>query len=193
MATNSTLHSNNVSLQDLFSGPFTILLALASIMLLFALMVVPPRLFFTKHALYITEMILLGILLYPYYVKNQSLFYHVGITTFIILIVLSGFVYLFPDLIKDSWGNYLLTALLGLIIARVVELFIVIQYPEYKTNHKLISYISVTIFSLLIMYDTKKIIVNANNCYNPDYINESLSLLLDSVNIFSNIFMINEV
>lgn len=193
MATNSVLKLHDVKLKDLFSGPFTILLALASIMLLFALMVVPPQLFLTKHALYITEIVLLGILLYPYYITNTSLFYHVGITTFLILLCLSTFVYLFPDIVKDSWGTYLLIALFSLIISRVVEIFITIKYPEYKTNNKAISYISIIIFSLILMYDTKKIIVNAENCYNPDYINESLSLLLDSINIFSNLFVINDI
>ena len=53
--------------------------------------------------------------------------------------------------------------------------------------------IIVMAISLILMYDTKKIIVNAENCYNPDYINESLSLLLDSINIFSNLFVINDI
>ena len=64
MATTTTLKNLDVKLNDLFSGPFTILLALSSICLLVGLLFVPPELFFTKHVLYIAEMMLLGIIQY---------------------------------------------------------------------------------------------------------------------------------
>ena len=36
------------------------------------------------------------------------------------------------------------------------------------------------------------IIINAENCVNPDYINESVNLFLDSVNLFTNIYRVND-
>ena len=41
------------------------------------------------------------------------------------------------------------------------------------------------------MYDTKKIIVNADNCVNPDYINESINLFLDTLNLFQTNYMLS--
>ena len=49
MATNSTLSNSNVKLNELFSGPFTILIFLGSLVLLMSLLFVPPKMFFTKH------------------------------------------------------------------------------------------------------------------------------------------------
>ena len=87
MSTTTTLKNLDIKLNDLFSGPFTILLVLSSISLLVGLLFIPPKLFFTKHFLYIAEMILLGITLYPYFVKNQSLFYHNYFQVFVIKLV----------------------------------------------------------------------------------------------------------
>ena len=53
------------------------------------------------------------------------------------------------------------------------------------------SYLSILLFSMYIMFDTKKIIVNAENCVNPDYINESINLVLDTMNIFTNMYSLN--
>ena len=41
------------------------------------------------------------------------------------------------------------------------------------------------------MYDTKKVLVNADKCVNPDYINESINLVLDSLNLFTSIYDTN--
>ena len=57
MATNQGLLENKVELHDLFSGPFTILLMISTLTLLIGLLYVPPQMFFTKHFLYIIEII----------------------------------------------------------------------------------------------------------------------------------------
>ena len=189
MATNSVLKNNDVKLSDLFSGPLTIIFFLASLGLLMGVYFIPPRLFFTKHILYIVLIMMIGVFLYPYYINNKKLFHHVGITTLLILIVLSVITFLFPQLIKKSWGTYLFIGLLGLLLARIIEAFA--GYKQNEKRSRIISYISIIIFSLYIMYDTKKILVNADNCVNPDYINESLGLFLDSINIFQNTYLLS--
>ena len=188
MATTTTLKNLDVKLNELFSGPFTILLALSSICLLVGLLFIPPKLFFTKHLLYIAEMILLGITIYPYFVNNKSLFYHVAITTLAILVCLSLITFFAPHIVKDSWFMYLFIALIGLVIARIVEVIMTYRSKKRPKFSKWISYISIIIFSLFIMYDTKKVLVNADQCVNPDYINESISLVLDSLNLFSSLY-----
>lgn len=193
LTTIATLNNKNISVAELFSGPFTILLMFTSIFLLVGLLFVPPERFFTKHILYIFEIILLGLFLYPLYVKNLALFKHVGLTTLIVLIGLSALAYYKQDLIKEGWGGYLLIALGTLIVARLVELFITYKDKERPTNYsRMISYISIALFSIFILYDTKKLIVNAKNCVRPDYINESLNLFLDSLNMFSSIYHVRD-
>ena len=51
------------------------------------------------------------------------------------------------------------------------------------------SYFFIGLFVLFILYDTKKIQVNAKNCktLKVDYINESLGIVLDALNLFQNI------
>lgn len=189
MATNSVLKSNNVTLHDLFSGPYTIIFFLASLGLLMGVYFIPPKLFITKHIFYIILIMMMGVFLYPYYINNKKLFHHVGITTLIMLIVLSVISFAFPQLISASWGGYLFIGLMGLLIARVVESLT--KYEPGQKRSKIISYVSIIIFSLYIMYDTKRIIINANNCVNPDYINESLGLFLDTLNIFQSNYLLS--
>jgi len=190
MSTNKGLSMTNITSSDLFSGPLSIVFMLGSLVLLMALLFIPPKYFFTKHILFIILIMSLGLFIYPYYQSNREIFMHVGITTFIMLIILTVITFSFPKLIKDSWGIYLFIGLIGLLIARVVEIFVAKKEPRTKMS-KIISYIAIVIFSLLVMYDTKNIIKNAENCVNPDYINESLSLFLDSINLFQNNFLLS--
>ena len=190
MATNQTLFNNKVELHDLFSGPFTILLMVSTLALLVGLLYVPPKMFFTKHLLYIIEIVLLGIFLYPYFKNNQNIFYNVALVTLAMLVILSIISYKYPSYINESWGGYLLFALIGLILIRFAELFSGVKYKSRYS--RLVSYASIVLFSFFIMYDTKKLIVNAENCVNPDYINESLHLFLDSINLFQNLYYVSE-
>ena len=190
MACNTYFEEKNIKLHDLFSGPFTILLALGSIGLIIGLLYIPPQMFFTKHLLYIMWVMFMGIMMYPMYAKNKSLFYHVGLTTFLLLLVLSIFAYARPDLIKNSWGTYLFIMLITLLGARLIELFA--GFKHNSNYSRIISYISIVVFSLYVMYDTKNIIINSEKCVNPDYINESVNLFLDSLNLFTNIYSVND-
>ena len=160
----------------------------SSIALLIGLLFIPPSMFFTKHLLYIIQMVMFGIIIYPYYKNNREQFNQVGLTTLLMLIFLTIISVMFQDLISDRWENYLIVGLLSLIIARFIEIFKNINYDS--TYSRIVTYASILIFSLFIMVDTKKIIVNAENCINPDYINESISLFLDSINLFQNLYAV---
>lgn len=195
LSTIDILNANNVTLSGLFSSPLTILFALATIITIVGLLFIPPKYFISKHLLYITSMVLLGMMLYPLYVNNKSLFNYVGLTTVILVLTLSAITYIFPSLIRDSWGIYLFIGLLGIIIARFVEIILtytkVINWETSRKWSRQLSYVSILVFVFYTMYDTKKILVNASNCINPDYINESLNIFLDSVNLFSNIYNVS--
>lgn len=189
ISTTKYLEDKGMKLHQLFSGPFTILLVLSSLGLIIGLLFVPPQMFFTKHLLYLMWIVFSGIILYPMYVNNKSLFAHAGITTACLLLILSIISFLKPNLISDSWGTYLFMSLLGLLIGRVVEMFSGIKHDS--TYSRVLSYLSILVFSMYVMLDTQNIIANAENCVNPDYINESVNLVLDSMNLFTNIYAVN--
>ena len=135
----------------------------------------------------------MGVLIYPLYVNNIDLFKQVGLSTLMLVTTLSLVIYLFPNIMKDSIYTYLFIGLIGLTIARLVELFMVYKNQKIDSNYnRILSYISVFLFSLFIMYDTKRLFIGAQNCTNPDYINNSLNLFLDSVNIFTNMYNISD-
>jgi FtsH-binding integral membrane protein len=91
-----------------------------------------------------------------------------------------------------GFGPYLLGALIGLIIAQLI-LFILtatttIQKEQYFEGRKLLSFFGVALFSLFAAYDTQIVKLHARQCKKRgDYINESLGLFLDFVNLFQNI------
>ena len=66
-------------------------------------------------------------------------------------------------------------------------------YPIFLFRNKLgenawlfrgISYFVILIFMGFILYDTKRLQINAKECVKADYIRESLKLFLDILNIF---------
>jgi uncharacterized protein len=91
-----------------------------------------------------------------------------------------------------GFGPYLLGALIGLIIAQII-LFILtattaIQKQQYFQGRKVLSFVGIAIFSLLAAYDTQLVKLHARQCKKQgDYVNESLGLFLDFVNLFQDI------
>lgn len=88
-----------------------------------------------------------------------------------------------------GFGPYLFGALIGLIVAQLI-LFILtatttIQKEQYFEGRKLLSFFGVGLFSLFAAYDTQVVKLHARQCKKRgDYINESLGLFLDFVNLF---------
>lgn len=91
-----------------------------------------------------------------------------------------------------GFGPYLLGALIGLIVAQII-LFILtattaIQKEEYFQGRKLLSFFGVALFALFAAYDTQLVKLHARQCKKQgDYVNESLGLFLDFVNLFQNL------
>lgn len=88
-----------------------------------------------------------------------------------------------------GFGPYLFGALIGLIVAQIIIIILVdtrtIQKEQYFEGRKLLSFFGVGLFSLFAAYDTQLVKVHARQCKKRgDYINESLGLFLDFVNLF---------
>ena len=195
-ATIFSMDNFNIDPNQLFTGSSKFLLLLLSLVLLFFIITIKPDHFFTKHLLYILWIILLSVFIYPIYKYNKDLFYTSGASTLIILILLSFLAFQYPDMIKDSWGFNLFTILISLLIVTVIEQLLR-NYNVIKTKkyNKMFSYATIGLFSFYMLYDTKKLIKNSKLCgvrLEPDYINQSLDILLNSLNIFTGITNIKD-
>lgn len=90
-----------------------------------------------------------------------------------------------------SWGIYLLVALIGLIIARIIlyALALTGQYNDQQISmgSKVLSTFAVGLFGLFSTYDVNLIKLKAKRCRsNPDYVDSSMGLFLDLINLFVN-------
>ena len=166
----------------LFFGIF--ILILISIV---AMHKISPKQIIIKHIVWLMFIILMGLLFYPMY----SLYTHrkgyiasTMLTTILLFIGLSAVAYIRPDLISLSWGPVLLASLIGVIVLEVLMLIFNKGYTTSSKWFRLISYFVVGIFMIFILYDTKRLQINATKCVVADYISESLKLFLDIWNIF---------
>lgn len=193
LSTVTAIQYKNIPLKDIFTKPFTILLFVSSILLLLGIMSMKSsKHFISKHIMFIFLLMLFGVTMYPYYVYNKNRFNHIGLTTLGLFLILSLIAYINPGLISSTWKMYLTIALLALLLARVVEMFMIDKTIKSSKYSRIITYISISVFALFTMFDTKQVIINASECraspYGPDYINESMNLFLDSMNMFQNIY-----
>ena len=91
----------------------------------------------------------------------------------------------FPSFFKDKYLPYIVFGLFMIIVSYLIDAII------YKSEHKkYITYISVVIFSLLMVYDTKKIIYS-KLCNPVDYTSSTAGLFLDIINMFQNLYILD--
>ena len=112
-------------------------------------------------------------------------FFNAGNITILIaiLLVFSIIAFIKPDLISLSIGPVLLFSLIGIIIYMLISIYL--GKGNYRTP-KWLSYIIIVIFVLFILYYMNLIQLHAKNCKDKtvDYINESLGIFLDTINLF---------
>ena len=168
--------------------------ALVSFGLLIVLLHLNPKNIISKHLVWLLLLGTFAYTMYPLYQNNKELFIKTGTKTLAIVIIFTVIAFLFPSLIKDSWGTYLSLALIAAIVAMIVETVLTMtntvdpQSNTYRGYQKYFSYALIILFVFFILSDTKQIIRKSHNCRNPDYINNSLHIILDSMNLFSNVY-----
>ena len=145
--------------------------------LLLVILFMPSKYFIVKHLVWFLYLGAMAYIIKPSISRNNIVF-TVLITSglFILLSFLGNF---FLDKISFGWEKYLLMGLIGLILISVVSFFL----PRNQNFIYTISYITIGLFSLFVLVDTKRIL--SVNCADPDYINSSMNLFLDVLNIFS--------
>lgn len=168
-------------------GFFWILLFF-SLAFLFLTMSIDPRKTIFKHLSWLVWIITMGISMYPIYLrsKQNGVFLSSLAVTFSMVATLTGIAFYRPDMIDLKMGPILLVLLLsGLLLKIFTTLFAKRKIANNISYYT--SYVFVVLFSLFILYDTKKLQVNAEKCVIPDYINESMGVFLDILNLFSSI------
>ncbi len=88
-----------------------------------------------------------------------------------------------------GFGTYLFAALLGLVIARIVLLVLGIMTttPTEKVQ-TILSWFGTILFSIFVAYDTAVLQARGRlREKNPDYVDASLGLFLDIVNLFGDV------
>ncbi len=173
---------------DGFRGWRFIMLIIGMFGLLIATMITNPNRVVVKHMLWLGFILLMGIMMYPIYyrTKQANTFLIVLMTTLVLVFGLTMLAFYKPEMILLSWGTGLFVALIVGVIFNIMLLF----FGRGASANKMmvmLSYGFILLFSLYILHDTKKLQVNAKICVKPDYINESMGIFLDVINLFSRI------
>ena len=163
---------------------------LLSLGCIFAIHAIDSEQVLLKHLVWLTFVIFIGLIFYPMYssIPDKKIIISALITTLSLVLVLSAFAYAKPEYISLSWGPVLLFLLIGVIIFELITLIIMGYTNSYNSMLlRGISYFVIFLFMGFILYDTKRLQINAKECVKADYIKESLSLFLDIFNIFVRI------
>ena len=180
-------HNNILMIYSKYHNYIFWILFLLTVGFLLLTMNIPPEKTIIKHITWLIFIILIGITLYPIYKLSElsSILSSTIFTTFSLVVILSIIAFYKPELISLSWGPILFILLVAGLILRIgLYLF---SSKETSKFSILLSYGFIILFSFLLLYDTKKMQINAINCKIPNYINESLGIFLDIINLFSNI------
>lgn len=156
-----------------------------TILCILAMHKISPKQIILKHIVWVTFIILMGLMFYPMYtlyINQKGLIVSAILTTLLLFLGLSAIAYLKPEYISLSWGPVLAVLLIGIIIIEILTL--IFAGDNTSKIFKYTSYFVIGLFMLFILYDTKRLQINAKNCVIADYISESVKLFLDIWNIF---------
>jgi FtsH-binding integral membrane protein len=103
-----------------------------------------------------------------------------SVVIFVSMFVFGLTLYAFGISLDSRIGVILLLILIGLILARFVQIFF---YNRSKTYNKYVTWIALVLFSGFIIYDTNRIL---QPDYNRDFVMASMDYYLDIINLFVN-------
>jgi FtsH-binding integral membrane protein len=89
-----------------------------------------------------------------------------------------------------GFGGYLVAGLLGLLVARIgllVAYGVGADASSISSVNKILSWIGTALFAVFVAYDTQLLKKEAKSLKKPDYVNSSLGLYLDIINLFSDV------
>ena len=143
-----------------------------------------------RHIIWFSIIIILGIVAKKYHEKfNEKEIKSVLKKLIIVLLVCVGIALTFPQILKPNFEIALLFGLLITIILRILDQFL---FKEDYSNT--ISYVAIFIFSVYVMYDTKRVMNYSKKCVDgkTGYLDNVLDMFLNIINLFNNLLFINE-
>ena len=179
-----------IDFSQYFNNYSFVALFISTLVFLVSTMFISPENTMLKHLSWLIFIMLIGVSLYPAYKvgKISNMLYPTLITTILLVLGLTMVAFYNPDLISLSWGPVLISALVVGILLQIILFFTGLETRNWYSL--ILSYVFIIIFSLLLLYDTKKLQINSQNCVIPDYINESIGIFLDIINLFNNILRV---
>lgn len=196
--TNYTMESIGVDIMDLYNRTIPLMLLLFGT--LFGILLYPKENQTTKHMFWLGFIILNSILLYPAYKigKNDNIIWKTLSAIGVMFLSMSYIAHIQPSYTFDKWTPYLFIALFGLLVFRILDLlFGDIGSNSFNKRSWWFSIVSLIVFNLYLIYDTQKIIADGDllskSCKGKDhmscadYPSKSVGLLLDIMNIFTNL------
>lgn len=86
-----------------------------------------------------------------------------------------------------AWENYLYACLVVLIVASLISGFLPSKEQKSAGYNVWLSRFAVVLFAVFIGFDVEVLKENAKRCKKPDYVNESVNLYLDIINLFNGL------
>ena len=159
----------------------TLLAAILSFVLIFLLGFARPGPY--KYFLFATFSILIGQLLAPQVQtleeKGQLREVLASVAGIFLAMTVVGFV----DKGLLGFGAYLMAALIGLIVARLFLIVVKLGDPtsDISKTNTVLNWVGTALFAVFVAYDTQVL----KQRKNTDYVDASLNLFLDIINLFS--------
>jgi len=190
--------NTRISENDSSVGQFVWYMLGAFVVALISLFFVTSKNKNISHIAWLLIVVTIGIILYNPTLTTSAVISAV-LTVIILMVGLTYFAGSLDDNALNSWGPYLMFALLGLIIFELFDIGLMFFSSNFNIKalmqrEKMYSIITIVLFSAFVLYDTKKIYQHAkqavsecgtNKCAN--YPAESLNLFLDIINLYVNI------
>jgi modulator of FtsH protease len=177
------------------NGLVLIITALVMLGSLFILMRMRPGIL--KYALFLLFLIAAGQLLNPLVDRLEAK----GVLRQVLILVSGVFLGMTALAFYDTKGRfigmgpYLFAGLVGLIVAEVIGIVLglteAIGPKTFQSMNQVFAWIGSGLFTLYVAYDTQVMRKRALQKGTPDYVDASLGLYLDILNLFSNIGSLN--
>lgn len=145
-----------------------------------------------SHMYWLLFILSISIVMYTF-LRSLPTYEYINSTIMIvslIFVVMSSFVYMYPEFFERTYNFMTLALLISLISIIIIELFSMffVSRETLLTTYRYTSYALIVIFSLFISYDTTRMFEYAKKCINyPNYPKTSTSFFLDIVNLFMRI------
>lgn len=179
-------------------------LFMVSLGALFTVMFTPNDQMLLKHAAWVTLILTLAITTHIFFkinIENKTLI-KTFVTLFGIIGVFTYIAFVMEPTVFLSWGVPLTYALCAVIVTEVTNaLFFAKSTDDLLINNNMWNWLVVVLFSGFILFDTQKIITKGtiinelcqskNQLQCADYPTESLGVVLDALNLFNRITLIN--